>query len=182
MRRLRFNEDSIEIRQYEFQVSSIRDNTIIHAHQINEVNVNTYPPSIVINNNEVIFIESKYQNDFLEFVKKNALKVENRFDIWEAINEAFLDTEFTEHHKERTRKQLEENGFSIEEIAEIREEVKELMSGWASVAWQWNYLGHYDLLLNKKQAFLLLFPKDFYWWSMEIALRNYANYEKPKSI
>ncbi|MDX2301229.1 MAG: hypothetical protein NW226_00460 [Microscillaceae bacterium] len=173
MRRVRFNEDSIEIRQYEFQTSSVRDTPFIKLEHINEVNLNTFPPSIVINHNEVIFIEARYKRDFIEFVRKNKLKVENRFDIWESINEEFLDTEFTEQHQERTFEQLKINGIEREEVIEIRDKIRELMSGWASVAWEWNYLGHYDLLLNKKQSFLLLFPKDFYWWTMEIALRNY---------
>ncbi|GAB4400555.1 MAG: hypothetical protein OHK0053_22220 [Microscillaceae bacterium] len=173
MRKIIFHEDAIEIRQYEFQVSSIRENPIISLDLINEVNLNTFPVSIVINHNEVIFIESRYQKDFVQFVKEKKLKVENRFDVWEALNEVFLDTEFTEAHKERTLAQLEENGFTREEIVQIRSEVSELMQGWAAVAWEWNYLGQYDLLLNKKQSYLLLFPRDFYWWTMEIALRNY---------
>ncbi len=173
MRRVRFHDHAIEIRQYEFQTSSLKDKALIPIEEINEVNLNTYPHSIVINHNEVVFIENKYQQDFVDFVRTSGLQVENRFDIWAAINEEFLDTEFTEQHKERTLTQLEENGISRNEATEVREEIRDLMSGWASVTWEWNYLGHYDLLLNKKQSFLLLFPKDFYWWSMEIALRNY---------
>ena len=59
MRRVRFNEDSIEIRQYEFQTSSVRETPIIKLEHINEVNLHTFPPSIVINHNEVIFIEAQ---------------------------------------------------------------------------------------------------------------------------
>ncbi|MCU0446973.1 MAG: hypothetical protein MUE85_18910 [Microscillaceae bacterium] len=174
MKRVTFHEHTIEIRQYEFQVSTIREKKKIAIDQINEVNLNTSPPSIVINHNEVIFIEAKYQKKFLEFVKTNKLKVENRFDIWEAINEVFLEMDFTPQHQERTLTQLEVNGVSRAEVAEIREKVSDLMSGWGAIAWDRNYLGHYDLLLNKKQSYLLLFPKDFYWWTMGIALRNYT--------
>jgi hypothetical protein len=173
MKKIIFHEEAIEIRQYEFNISTVREYPIIPAANINEVNLRTSPPSIVINHNEVIFIESKFRQEFTEFVKRTGLKVEDRFDIWEAINEEFLDTEFTEHHKERTLQQLIENGFTPEEVKDIRAQVQALMSGWASITWSWNYLGHYDLLLNKKQSFLLHFPKEFYWWTMEIALRNY---------
>ena len=173
MRRIRFNENSIEIRQYSFPVSSVRENATIPVAQITEVNLNTFPPTVVINHNEVIFIETKYKKEFTNFVKRNKLKVENRFDIWAAINETFLETEFTEHHQELTLQNLEKNGVPRIEVAELREELGELMKGWASVSWEWNYLGHYDLLLNKKQSFLLHFPKDFYWRTMDIALRNY---------
>lgn len=178
MSKLVFHERGIEVRQYEFQVSSVREHPIIDIEQITEVNLKTFPPSIVINHKEVIFIETRYKKEFLDFVKTNKLQVENRFDIWEAINEEFLDTEFTEQHKERTFQQLEENGVSRDEVSEIRAKITDLMQGFAAIAWEWNYLGQYDLLLNKKQSYLLLFPRDFYWWTMEIALRNY---EKIKS-
>jgi hypothetical protein len=173
MKKVIFHENSLEILQYEFQSSTIREKPLVEVHQINEVNLNTNPISIVINHNEIIFIEDKYHKDFLDFVKRNNLKVENRFDIWSSINEVFLDTEFTEEHTQRTYKNLKENGFSKEEVDKIRQEIKDLMAGWRSISWSWNYLGQYDLLLNKKQSYLLSFPKDFYWWTMDIALRNY---------
>lgn len=174
MKKVIFHENSLEILQYEFQSSTIRDKPLINVAQISEVNLNTNPISIVINHNEIIFIEDKYNKDFLDFVKRNDLKVENRFDIWSAINEIFLDTEFTAQHYERTLQSLEQNGVKKEKVIEIREQVKELMTGWLSITWSFNYLGQYDLLLNKKQSFLLLFPRDFYWWTMDIALSNYA--------
>ena len=172
-RQIIFHENRMEILQYEFHISIIRENPSIEAHQINEVNLRTHPPTIVINNNEVIFIEDRQKHDFIDFVKRNKIKVEDRFDIWEAINEDFLETEFTEHHKEKTLLALEENGISRTEVGEIREKIKDLMSGWASVTWDYEYLGHYDLLLNKKEPYLTHFPRDFYWWTMEVALRNY---------
>jgi len=177
MSKIIFHEDSIEIRQYEFQVSNVRNIPIITLDQINEVNLNTFPPSIVINHNEVIFIETRYKIDFMKYVKDKKLKVNNRFDIWGAINESFLDTEFTEQHQERTLNDLKANGIETLEVESIRNEVADIMQGWAAIAWEWNYLGQYDLLLNKKQSFLLLFPKEFYWWTMDIALRNYQKIE-----
>lgn len=168
-----FSDKGIELRHYTFRSSSIRHENLITLEDINEVNLNTFPPSIVINHKEVIFIDTNLRKKFIEFVKQHDLKVENRFDIWEAINEAFLDTEFTESHKKRTLENLAKNGIPPEEVAQIRQEITEIMGGWGSIAWEANYLGHYDLLLNKKQAYLLRFPKDFYWWTMEIALRNY---------
>lgn len=174
MKKIIFHENSLEILQYEFQSSTIRDKPLINVTQISEVNLNTNPISIVINHNEIIFIEDKYNKDFLDFVKRNDLKVDNRFDIWSAINEVFLDTEFTPQHHERTLQNLKENGIQKEKVIEIREKIKDLMTDWRSISWSFNYLGQYDLLLNKKQSFLLLFPRDFYWWTMDTALSNYA--------
>lgn len=174
MKKVIFHENSLEILQYEFQSSTIRDKPLINVTQINEVNLNTNPISIVINHNEIIFIENKYHKDFLDFVKKNDLKIENRFDVWAGINEVFLETELTPQHYEKTFQNLKENGIEKEKVIEIREKIKDLMVGWRSISWSFNYLGQYDLLLNKKQSFLLLFPRDFYWWTMDIALSNYA--------
>ncbi len=175
MKKVIFHENSLEIIQYEFQSSTVRDKPLINISQINEVNLNTNPISIVINHNEIIFIEDKYNKDFLELVKRNNLKVENRFDVWAAINEIFLETEFTPKHHERSFRTLQENGLQQQEVIDIREKIKDLMTGWLSITWSFNYLGQYDLLLNKKQSYLLLFPREFYWWTMDIALSNYPN-------
>jgi hypothetical protein len=173
MRKVKFNEDSLEINQYEFQISTIRENPIIHAKDINEACFNTFPYSFVIHSNEIIFIEERYNDAFEEFVNKNNIKISQRVDLWKLINEVFLETKFSNEHYEETLKTLAEFGLSKQDIAQIRQKVGELMSGWGGVSWKSDYLGHYDLLLNKKQSFLLLFPKDFYWWSMEIALKNF---------
>lgn len=182
MKKVRFSNNFMDIRQYEFPTSSIRENPIIYADQINEVNLNTYPPSMVINHREVIFIEEKYQAEFMDFVKRNELKISNRLDIWEVINRVFLDVELSEEDIEQDLQKLEENGIPRDEAKDIQQKVQGVMTGWAAVAWEWNYLGHYDLLLNKKQSFLLFLPTDFYWWTMEIALRNYQSSTLPKSI
>ncbi len=173
MKKIKFHENSIEISQYEFQISTIRENSIINVEDIDEVSFNTYPYSFVIRKNEIIFIEERYNQEFEDFVKQHNIKISQRVDIWKLINEVFLETKFSNEHYENSIKALQNAGFTKQEIAQIRQKVGELMSGWGSVSWKNDYLGHYDLLLNKKQSFLLLFPKDFYWWSMEIALRNF---------
>lgn len=173
MKKINFYDDYIEISQYEFQISTVRENPIIYAKDINEVDFNTFPYSFVIHQNEVIFIEERYNTAFEEFVAKNNIKISNRIDIWKLINEVFLETKFPTEHYEKGLKILQQIGFTRQDIAQIRQKVGELMSGWGSVSWKSDYLGHYDLLLNKKQSFLLLFPKEFYWWSMEIALKNF---------
>jgi hypothetical protein len=98
-----FNDDSIILTQgYYFRHSSIYKSQRIKACQISEVTLNTSPPSIVINNNEVIFLGYEDLDQLREFSERNSLEESERVDIWELLNQPFLDTEFSEEEKSQT--------------------------------------------------------------------------------
>lgn len=153
---------------YWFKYSSIYEKKIIEAECITEINFGTSPSSLVIKGNEVIFMPSCFKPDLEAFGKRNNIPLVKRFDIWSSINEPFLDTEFEPHEEEATLKCLEENGLNREETNQIRKKIKWTMLSTNSLVWEWVYLGQFDYLrwtyLTRKK----------YWWSMEIALRNYV--------
>lgn len=153
---------------YPFKVSSIYKSKKIAAHQINAVNLKTYPKSVVINDNEVIFLNQVEEAELIEFAERNELPIEERFDIWGTINEVYLDTEFTAEEKAMHFSDLAENGISKAEAQQIRKKIKWTMFT-NYFAWEWIYLGQFDYLAWGG-AFL---KRSNYWWSMEIALRNY---------
>ena len=152
---------------YYYKYSSMKSNNKITNENVKEINLNTSPPSFVVNNNEVIFVPYKFNENLEEFGNKNGIPITNRFDIWSAINEPFLDTQFDKDEKEYNTKALTKNGLSKKEIKEIRGKIKLTMLSSNSVVWEWVNLSQFDYLnwtwLTKKK----------YWWSMEIALRNY---------
>ena len=176
MEQIEFQEDSIKINRYEFlSSSSCKKKPLIHKDQIDEVSFLTYPPSFVREGKEIIFIPEKYSDAFEAFVLKNELKISERYDIWQGLMQPFVEAldEEDEEEDTETLQMLEENGVPTTEALEIREKLNQVLKGSAKIAWNRHYLGHYDLLLNKKEIFALLFPKNFYWWTMEIALRNF---------
>ena len=151
---------------YHFKQSSVAKTKMISSKDINEINLTTSPPSLVIDYSEVIFLNEDCKDQLRKFVKENDLTVTNRFDIWEHLNQPFLDTEFTTDEKKATIEKLVENGLTEFEVAKIRQKLKWIM--WQNVfGMEWVYLGQFDYL---RIAFL---TNRRYWWTMEIALRNY---------
>ena len=152
---------------YYFKYSKIKKNTILQAEDITEINLNTSPPSFVIYHNEVIFIPYPFKQELEAFGDRNKILIANRFDIWSAINEPFLDTEFDQDYIKKNIDQLVQNGLKPEEIKSIRGKIRHTMMTTNALVWEWINLSQFDYLnwtrLTKKK----------YWWSMKIALRNY---------
>jgi len=151
---------------YYFKQSPLHKTRKIRSDQISEVNLNTFPPSLVYQNNEVIFLKKEFESTLKEFAEYNKVPVVRRLDIWEHINRPYLDTEFERTEKQQSLKELNENGISESDLKKIRKKVGKTMF-LNFLVWEWTYLGLFDYLhwtfLTKKK----------YWWSMEIALRNY---------
>ncbi len=128
--------------------------------------MNTSPPSIVINNNEVIFLGYEDLDQLREFSERNSLEESERVDIWELLNQPFLDTEFSEEEKSQTLQRLRDNGLTKYEIKTIRKRIGRIM--WLYTwSMEWAYLGQMDYLRLSFES------KKRYWWSMGIALRNF---------
>lgn len=170
---LTFESNKIIFNRYEFKANStLRKNNVIQAKEINEVILGTHPLSIVINKKEILFITEHYKEELLRFAQNNKIKSSQRYDIWKGLIEPFLENPPSQIEQNKTIETLIQNGLKQSEIQDIRERLKKVMQGWASISWSRNYLGQYDLLLNKKEIYSLHFPHNFYWWTMEIALRN----------
>lgn len=168
-----FEKKQIVFNRYEFKTSSsLRQNNAIQIKTINEVILETHPLSIIINKNEILFVPENQRKDLMKIVHENQITISKRYDIWQGLMEPFLETPPSSSEQNETHQKLLNNGLTHNEVLDIRERLKKVMQGWASICWNRNYLGQYDLLLNKKEIYALHFPHNFYWWTMKIALRN----------
>ncbi len=151
---------------YFFKQSSVNQTKRIETKNISEINLNTYPPSLVYNDKEIVFLKRELKKEIELFAKQNKIPINNRMDIWEHINRPYLDTEFEKDEKIESIKLLSENGISKSELNRIRRKVVKTMF-LNFLVWEWTYLGLFDYL---NWTFL---TKRKYWWAMEIGLRNY---------
>ncbi len=151
---------------YFFKQSPVQKFLKIESAHISEINLNTNPPSLVYQENEIVFLKVEYKIILEEFAARNNIPIVERFDIWEHINRPYLDTEFEEHEKLESEQLLAKNGIDTLELKQIRKKAGRTMS-LNFIAWEWAYLGLFDYL---NWTFL---TKKKYWWAMEIALRNY---------
>lgn len=153
---------------YYFECSDLHETRRLESFEIVECCINTYPISFVTEEREIIFVPNIDEESIRKFCNADLIPISERIDIWERINRPFLDTEFEKHEIETNENVLSENGISKEEIKKIREKIAYTMIRNAFV-WEWIYLGQFDYLCWTRLT------KEKYWWSMEIALRNYKN-------
>ena len=164
------NEDVILFpKGYYFRQSSIHKERRLPASRINELVINTYPTSIVIDNKEVIFLKSELKEELVAFANRNNIPISDRVDIWSYILEPFLDTEMEEDEKVRYIAVLAKNGVPPEETKAIRRKVGFTMLVTTYYGMEWMYYGQFDYLTSTVKT------KSKYWWTMEIALRNYRS-------
>ena len=123
-----------------------------------------------IDNGEIVFLNHDDKDRIKEFIKINKIKVADKVDVWNLLSNGFLDTEFSSEEKQDHQKILFENGFTENEIEKIKKRIKWTLSG----TWEWQYLGHWDLLAMKqnRNPFYPYFGENFYWWTMKIALKG----------
>ena len=159
--------------RYLFRHSSISRTKEITAEQINELNLKRFPLELVINRNEVIFIQNKYEEDLIKFCKKNKVPIVERFDIWQALSKPYLDTELDEEEHEWLYSNLEKNGIYRHETKSIRKKIRLALLSATYVTWEWINYSQADVLLHKG-----IKSKKFYWFTMDVALRNF----KPSKI
>ena len=180
--------------EYDFFPASVYPNKKIFANEIDEINIFGAPPEIKIQN-ELIFISAKYKDELEKFGKDNNIKMEKRFDIWDAILEIYLDTEISEDQKRNTLIKLKEFGLDEKTVQNWRKRVAGPMVAYnfGTMLWDWAHLGQWDMLkahllwvndnehkdksifgdLKLKEKVSKSDFEDLYWKSMEVALLAY---------
>lgn len=163
-------DNQIVFEFYEFRFSSLRKNNILTIDRINEVDFNTFPCSMEIDNRELIFFNHDDDARIKEFTEKHSIKKSKKEDSWALICNEFLDTEFEKTEIESHKKALMQLGFSPLELQEISKKVKWTLFG----TLEWNYLGHWDVLAMKQNRsfFYRWYGREYYWWTMAIALKG----------
>jgi hypothetical protein len=151
---------------YFFKPSLLHKTGKIASDHITEVNLHTYPPSLVRNHQEVLFVMPDAKSELEIFAKDHSIPIVERTDIWELLCRPYLDTELSAEEHQQDLRLLEQNGLESHEVVSIRKRIRKTM--WLNyLVWEWTYLGLFDYLswtfLNSKK----------YNWAMEIALRNY---------
>jgi hypothetical protein len=170
---LRFESDYLEIDGYPFQPSIAYGQTKIPSELIDEIDIESYPPTIKVKN-ELIFLTSEKRDELKEFAHRHNLKAVKRPDIWGWILAPFLDTEFTKETDERLSGLLNEYGLTEEIVNSIRKEIKTQMLkyNFDTMLWEWGGLGAEDVLKAMRTKYNEEDFKEFYDKVMKLALSN----------
>lgn len=157
-------------RGYEFPFGLMKGRKLLPFGEVQEIRLNTWPPTALVNGNELIFLTGLKKDEAHTAAERFGVQTSEPLDIWELIGEEFLDTEFEEDHKRRTLQRLAEAGIPEAEVLAIRKRLQRRMLLWTYHSMEWIYCGHYDVLQNRWPM-----GAKIYWWTMEVALRGTRN-------
>jgi hypothetical protein len=121
---VKIEEDQIVfVRGYPFTYSILSRSGVVQATQINEVCVKTVPYSLVVNNDEVLFLaySPRVLEELLSFASRNNLRISDREDLWYLFSTPYLDTKFEINEKEEMSLVLHRY-FDESEVKKIRRE------------------------------------------------------------
>jgi len=140
-----------------------------------------YPPSIKVNR-ELIFISKEFEQQLKEFADRNQIKCVSREANWNYLTEPFLDTEFDEKQQEATKKLLNNNGFTDDEIRATRATISKQMYkyNFDTMLWEWGFLGFQDVLSAMRPKFSKEEFRAFYWSAMEMEQRSLLPLNRPQ--
>ena len=175
-----FDNDFLTVKNYPFENSVVSANSKLRSKDIVSICIKSFPPTIRVGD-ELIFISAKQKENLTAFADRNKITISDRIELWDWILEPFLDTEFTDEHKERLYNLLDKYELSRQAVDHLRETVKEQMMkyNFDTMLWEWGMFGALDVLLAMRPK---LGPGDFnsfYKQVMEIALRPDRVDKKP---
>ena len=151
---------------YDFRYGAMARRKLLPYGKVQEIRLNTWPPTALVNGNELIFLTGLKREEVATVAEQHGIRTCEPLDIWELIGEEFLDTEFEEAEKRHTLQRISEAGVPEQEVFAIRKRLRWWMLPWGMYSMEWIYCGQYDMLR-------CLWPMraKTYWWSMEISLR-----------
>ena len=149
---------------YYFKHGCLKDQNTLPFEWIDEIRINTFPPTAVVKGQEIIFLRGLTKEDLAPI---QGIPFTEPLDHWTLICDEFLDTEFDEEYKARALTQLEQAGIPETEVLAIRKRLRLRMLMRTYATWEWIYYGQWDVMSE-------LWPMTAkkYWWTMDVALRQ----------
>ena len=181
MLRADFQNDGLRLPDYSYPSSSIRPDGTLPLAVIRDADPTSAPPELRLITGETIFVSAVHRHELERFCGEHGISLVRRPDIWGALLEPFLDTEFTTSDQERTGAMLLRFGLDSQQVDEIRSRVRPVMRtyNFESMLWDWTHLGLSDLLDGLMGEMGCerhrLSADDFattYSWAMELADRS----------
>lgn len=137
--------DYIVFYNYYFQVSSLSKHTHVFARDILEFRRGIKWIELLHKNGEIIFIPFLYHIFIDLFARTNQIQICCKTDIIGMLCEPYLDTDISQNHLMQTNNSLMRNGFSFDEITQIRKKIAPVICQWNSLAWEWMSIDLFDL-------------------------------------
>jgi hypothetical protein len=133
---------------YPFEPSSVHPTGVVAAEEIRDIDPTSAPPEVRLRTGETLFISAQQRENLETFCLANGIPMKRRPDLWGAILEPFVDTEFTDERADICAARLSHYGIASEETLAIRTRFRDVMVAYnfESGLWDCTQLGLADLL------------------------------------
>ncbi len=177
---VRFFEGSIHFPDYRYAPASVVTTGAVRAVDIRDADPRAAPPEVRLHTGETLFVSGAQQTELRTFCAEHGIPLRSRPDVWDALLQPFVDTEFTDGDDVRTAELLARFGIDVDEAAGIRARFGPAMVAYnlGTGLWDWVHLGLMDLLeaLSGECAGEHRLPPDAfaetYRWAMALADRS----------
>lgn len=168
--------DFIVLRDYPFAPSSAYPSRRIEAKEIRDMSLLSAPPNMQVGD-ELLVLTAEKEEELKTFAQRNKVPIVDRPQIWEAILEPFLDTEYIKKAHRKSMDYLKKYGLSNKKVQELRDEVEEQMIKYniETMLWEWLFLGLSDVLRAMQAKYGPAKFEAFYQKVMALALLEADN-------
>lgn len=172
--KITFYKNKITFNKYPLKVASVSSQPDLSAENIAEIRTHLrWPPEVVTKDNEVLFIPQYEKINLRLFAEINNIPDVHRNDVWGCLLEPYLDTGISDLMEKRIILSLLKDGFTTEEITEIRGRIEKKMLEYNGIVWEWVHLGQFDALQALNSGFFFKsLNREIYDWTNEIASRG----------
>lgn len=139
-------DDSIRFLAYPYQPASVFPSGLVVAADVRDADPTSAPPEVRRTTGETLFVLAAAGPALRRFCERNRIPLRRRPDLWAALLEPFVDTEFTPERQRATTALLARYGLSGQDVDRIRGRFAPTMRAYNSVVWDWCHLGLADLL------------------------------------
>ncbi|MFE9421965.1 hypothetical protein ACFYNO_03260 [Kitasatospora sp. NPDC006697] len=145
---------------------------------IREFDPGAIPPELRTTAGDIVFVSAVDREAVKRFCADHGIPLRTRPDVWAALLEPYLDTEFSEQEQELTDALLRRAGLDGAAVQEIRDRVGSMVWQYNLVVWDWVHLGLADLFEAATSSWVPeelrvaeVDQADFYRWAVRIAGR-----------
>ncbi|PIQ27350.1 hypothetical protein COW36_15600 [bacterium (Candidatus Blackallbacteria) CG17_big_fil_post_rev_8_21_14_2_50_48_46] len=166
-----FEKHGLDFKNYPFKFGRLAESEHVSSTEIAEIWAHLYPPCLALKSRELLFVPAPEKEALLNWGQNHGLKPVERPDLWETLCNPCLDTVYSPSIAAHDLQQLQEAGFSEQEVESIRAKISPALLAYNALLWDWTYLGLYDVLESRRFAWPFRLTSEFYFWAMQIALR-----------
>jgi len=141
-------DDEIRFRAYPYAPASVYPSGRVAAGDIRDADPTSSPPEVRLTTGETLYVPAGSAPDLRQFCFRNSIPLRRRPDLWAALLEPFVDTEFTEAAQGQSMALLARYGLPDSDVDQIRARFASAMVAYnfGSMLWEWCHLGLADLL------------------------------------